>query len=286
MRYNIKKNWIASLELMFTRPIVIFPFFIIAFLEALALELLFFSPRKPLSVLAAPVTRKLFGEAALHYPANLAALPKQFYYAQILIYVVIGVLLMGMAMEIVRTLRVDKTVKRNAVLKSTIARYPSFLIFGLLMVIALYLLKRTDAFIFLKAQRLIFGHLPKVFSASSPYIFALFLFFSNMILQAFLILTIPLMIINKKSCFKAVWSSIVLTWKNFGVVFALVFFPFLLYIPVTLLKSGTHKLMDSTFPEVVLYVTGLGIILTAFIECLTLVCAAQFVLDTKPETTA
>lgn len=283
MKYNIRKNWIASFDLMITRPIVVLPFLIIAFLEALALELLFFSPRRPLAVLAGPVIRKFFGEAALHYPGNLAILPKQFYYAQILIYVLAGVFLAGISAEIARSLRVEQTVKRKTVLKNTLAHYPSFLIFGLLVIISLYLLKRTDAFIFLKAQRLIFIHLPGVFLDFSPYIFSLFLFLSNVILQAFLVLTIPLMVINKKSWFKALWSSIVLGWNNFGVLFALVFFPFLLYLPITLLKSGTHKLIYCTFPEITLYITAFGIALTAFIECLVLVCAAQFVLDIKQE---
>ncbi|MFH1245593.1 MAG: hypothetical protein V1662_03835 [Candidatus Omnitrophota bacterium] len=285
MKYNIKKNWVTSFDLMITRPIVVLPFLIIAFLEALALELLFFSPRRPLAILAAPVIRKFFGEAALHYPGNLAILPKQFYYAQVLIYVLAGVFLAGISAEIVRGLKAGQTVRIKAVLKNTLARYPSFLIFGLLVIISLYLLKRTDTFIFLKAQKLIFIHLPRIFLDFSPYIFSLFLFLSNVILQAFLVLTIPLMVINKKPWFKALWSSIVLGWNNFGAIFALVFFPFLLYLPITLLKIGTNKLIYCTFPEITLYISGFGIALTAFIECLVLVCATQFVLDIKQEVT-
>ena len=74
---------------MVKRPIVILPFFIIAFLEGLALELIYFSSRKPLLFIAGPIIRKFSGEPSLHYPINLVKLPRFVYYGQIFIYIVV-----------------------------------------------------------------------------------------------------------------------------------------------------------------------------------------------------
>lgn len=279
MGYKIRKNWITSFNLIVTRPVVLLPFLIIAFLEGLAVELIYFSPRKPLANIFNPIIRKFFGEAFLHYPANLVILPQLFYFIQIAIYILIGVLLTGICVNIVKNVRMSLPSKRNVLIKNALKRYLSFIAFGALVVMLMFLLNKADVFIFTKALKLTAKHLPQVLLKTSPFILTFFVFLSNIILQTFLILVIPIIVFKKRMLFKALLESIILGFRNFLSLFMLIFLPFLIYLPITLLKSGAPKLMERTFPEINLYITVAGVILTAFIECFVIVCASQFLLD-------
>jgi hypothetical protein len=279
MKYNIRKNWTASLGLMAGRPQVILPFIIIAFLEGLALELIYFFPRKPLLNVAAPVIRKFFGEVFLHYPGNLAILPELFYYAQIVVYISIGALLSAVCANIFKNIQSGLPVKTNALLKNAFRRYLSFFIFGVIVITLMFLVKKLDVFIFSKVMNLTAKALPQVLIKWSPVVFALFLFFSNVILQAFLVLTIPLMVLKKRPLLKALGGSIALGFRNFISIFTLILLPFLIYLPVALLKSAVPKLVDKAFPEISLLILASGIVLALFTECFIVVCASQFVLN-------
>ena len=279
MGYKIRKNWIASFNLLVTRPVVLLPFLIIAFLEGLALELIYFSPRKPLAYIFNPVIRKFFGEAFVHYPANLVNLPKLFYFAQIVIYIFIGVLLTAVCVNMVKNIRTNLPLKRNVLIKNALKRYLSFIAFGSVVIMLMFLLNKVDVFIFTKVLRLSAKHLPQILLKTSPFILTFFVFLSNIILQTFLILVIPIIVFKKKMLFKALLESVVLGFRNFLSLFMLIFLPFLIYLPITLLKTGGPKLMEKTFPEINLYITVAGIILTVFIECFIIVCASQFLLD-------
>ena len=105
MKYSITKNWMSSLELMAKRPVVMLPFIIIAFLEGIALELIYFATRFPLSAVANPIIRKFFGEPLIHYPGNLLILSKLFYYTQIVLFASIGTTLTAMAVNMFKNIK-------------------------------------------------------------------------------------------------------------------------------------------------------------------------------------
>lgn len=68
-------------------------------------------------------------------------------------------------------------------------------------------------------------------------------------------------------------------FRDFLKIFALIFLPFLVFLPVTLLKSGSFQLAVKTFPEIHLYITAVEIIASIFIDCFLVVCASKFLLD-------
>ena len=249
---------------MVSKPIVLLPFLIIAFLDGLALELIYFSSREPLARIAGPVIRKFFGEAFVHYPGNLVILPKLLYYAQILIYIFIGAFLAGITVNIVKNIRTALPLKLEALINNALKRYLPLFIFAVIAVVSMFLLKRVNVYFFYK--------LP-------AFILALILFFSNIVLQAFLVLTIPIIVIKKKGLFKALGESVILGLRNFLSIFTLISLPFLVYLPVTLLKTGAPKLMEKTFPEISLLISSLGIILSVVMECFIIICVSQFILD-------
>lgn len=279
MSYSIRKNWIASFGLMLSKPIVIMPFFILAFLEGLVLELIYFSTRRPVSNIAGPIIRKYFGENSLHYPGNILILPNLFYYAGVAIYILIGVFLIAISINIFKNIRANLPIKTGVLIKNASKQYLSFVIFGVIMISLIILARELNLLMFSKLSSFGLKHLPKI--GTQPYVIGLFffLFLSNCILQTFLILTLPLIVIQKKSLLKALWGSIYLGFRNFFSLFGLIVLPFLVYFPVTLLKMGSVKLASKTFPEVILYVTAAGIIVGILIDCFIFICASQFLLD-------
>lgn len=279
MKYNIRKNWLNTLDTLRTRPVILLPFIVVAFLECLSLEFLYFSTRAPLSFVANPIIRKFFGEAFIHYPGNLAIVPQLFYYKQMAIYIILGVLLTAISINIFKNIKNGLPVTARAMVKNSLHSYFSFLIYGILVTVLMFLLKTADLFV-----------LPKVLNRISTYFFnipdsiynitvMLSLFFTNMILQVFLIATIPVIVIEKKRLFKALAKSIALGARNFFTVFALMFLPFFIYLPIVFLKSFSTQLADKAFPEINIYISVFGSILSVFLDSFAIICVSQFLLD-------
>ena len=276
---SIRKNWISSFELMAKRPILLLPFFIIAFLEGLALELLYFSTRQPLSFIAAPIIRKFSGEAVLHYPYNLLKLPKYFYYTQILIFIFAGVLLLAVSVNIFKNIKEGLPLKANALIKNAAKRYLSFVIFGVIVTVLIHFLGKFDKTVIMKLEHFTSGRIPQITREFYSLSLVLSLFVSNVMIQAFLVLTVPIMLIRNAPLVKALWGSICLGARHFFVIFPLVFLPSLIYLPIAVLKAYSPVITSKTFPEMGLIIVGAGVIVAVFVECFIIVCAAQFLMD-------
>lgn len=275
MKYSLHKNWIESFELMVRKPVLLLPFIIIACFEGIALELAYFCVRPPLSLITNPIIRKFFGEQFLHYPANMILLPRIFYYLQIVIYIFLGVLLTAVTINIFKNIRSGLPVKANAIVKNTLSRYVSFLAYGVMMMIFMAILQKGEAFVFSK-----FMVIASKFITLIPQLFYTILFFiSNIVLQTLFILTIPLIVLEKKSFLKAVAGSIVLGLRNFFKIFSLIIVPFLAYLPVMVLRSDPIRLVDKLFPETTAIVTVIGIIVSVFADCFIILCASRFLTD-------
>ena len=277
--FTIRKNWVTSFELMVKRPIIILPFFIIAFLEGLALELIYFSTRKPISLVMAPIIRKFSGEPFLHYPFNLVKLPKYFYYSQALIYIIAGVFLIAISINILKNIKMDLPLKAKAFIRNAANRYFSFATFGIIMMILIFLLNKLDAFLFSKLVNFSLRHLPQIIPKFYSFGFVLFSFFTNIIMQAFLVLALPIIVIKKKSLLKAIAGGIAMGFRNFFGIFTLIFLPFMVYLPIMLLRAYSSDLAGRMFPEISVCIMGAGIVVAIFVECFVVVCAAQFLLE-------
>lgn len=283
MRYNVRKNWAGTIGLMVKRPIVIMPFICIAFLELLALEFLYFFSRSPLSYIANPIVRKFFGETFIHYPGNLVVLPRLFYYKQVAIYVLVGAFLTAMAINIFKNIKSGLPVKAKAMIRNTLKSYMSLMVYAILISVLVFVLQRADTFIFSKAMRLLARLLPVSITPVFGIGLTVFLFISNIIMQTFLIATIPIMVIEKVSLLKALARSVMLALRNFLTVFTLIFLPFFIYLPVIILKSLSVQIMDKTFPEIGLYITAAGVVITIFLDSFAIICVSQFILDKEKD---
>lgn len=278
---SIRKNWISSVQLITKKPVIILPFFIIAFLECLALELILFSTRKPISFIADPIIRKFYGEAFAHYPYNILALPKLFYNAQVVIYIFAGVFLTAISVNILKNAVAGLPIKRNALIQNASKKYFSFVGIGIILIVLMFILQSVDSFVSMKIIRFVAKYAPN-FAARFGYLgFSIFLFLTNLLLQIFVISIVPIMVLLKQPLLKAIWGSIIFGLRNFSSIFKLIFLPFLVYLPMVLLKSYSAALAGKTFPEIVVYITAVSIILAAFVDCFIIVCVSRFLMEKR-----
>jgi hypothetical protein len=281
MKINIDKIWLGSFNFIREHPVVLVPFIIIAFFETLILEIANFCTRKPLAMVFVPIVRKFFGEQFLHYPENFTLVPKLFNLGQIVIYILVSVFLTAVAVQIFFHIKNGSPIVRRAIVKNSAKKYMAFIGYGLIFILVMIIIERSEGFLFLKAAKVLSRHTLKMPAELFRVGSSLIMFFTNVISQVFLILTIPIIIIEKKKFLKAILGSIILGARNFLKVLWLILLPFFFYVPVFLAKTFMPIVMDKTFPEISFYVTLFGILISIFVDCFIIISAAQFLLETK-----
>ncbi len=281
MKYNIQKNWLGTIDLIVKNPIVFLPFIIIGFLETLVLEMIYFSVRWPIAPIMNPVMRKFFGEASIHYPGNLAILPRLFYYNQIGIYILISVFLIAISIQIFKNIKADLPLVTNALIRNASKRYLTFAAYGFTVIIFMIIAERCEVFIFVKFVRLLSRHLISIPQQIYLFFQTLLIFFTNIIIQILLVLTVPLIVIEKQPLFKSIAGSLTMALGNLLTIIGLLIPPFLLYLPIVLLKAFSFAIINKTFPEINLLITFLGIVVSMFVDCFIFLSASQFLLDKK-----
>lgn len=279
MRYSIRKNWMETLSFMRTKPIVIMPFVFIAFFECIILELAYFSTRFPLLYVANPIIRKFFGEAFVHYPANLIILPQLFYYGQITLYIFIGVFLTAVTVNIFKNLIANLPIKAKALIKNALANYFSFFVYAIIVTVLFYLIRTAELYVLAKIFRKLVRIVPFNIATLSAILTIVILFISNLILQVLLISTVPLIVLDKMRLFRALIKSVVIGVKNFFTIFAMILLPFLIYFPIVFIKSFSAEIVTKTFPEMNFIISLVGILVSIFLDCFVILCISRFLLD-------
>lgn len=265
--------------MMFKHPELLLPFIFIAFFETLALELIYFCNRFPLSKVAAPIIKKFFGEAYLHYPAHLMIVPGLFYYAQVVIFIFAGTMLTAIAVNIFKNILEKLPIKENAMLRNAAKRYGALVVYGVILMALMAFLKPLDSFVFTKGFHLLQRLIPRIPAQMGDIGFAALLFLTNLLLQAIFIASIPYMILEKKGLFKAVLASVLLFIRNIGTIIVLIGLPFLVYLPVVAMKSISGRLAEATFPEIILAVTFLGSVISIFVDSFIVICVCRYITD-------
>lgn len=276
MKKSLRSYWLDSLEVIAAKPVILFPFVILAFIEGIALELLYFFPKKPISYVISPIVAKFFGESYLHYPANLLLLPSLFYFVQLFLYVVVGYFLFSVSIHLFKHAKSDLPLKTDTIMKNAFKRYPTMFVYGILMVALISLTKKVDTMILARFLKWAMNYAPNTTPKIFPAISALSATFSYVVLQVFFILVIPIIVLKKKSLLKAVLENLYLGVRHFFSLFILILLPFMVYLPITLVRSYMLKLSNMTFPEIALYIEFIGIAMAIFIDCYVMIIMAHF----------
>ncbi|MBU2541249.1 MAG: hypothetical protein KJ593_05045 [Candidatus Omnitrophica bacterium] len=118
------------------------------------------------------------------------------------------------------------------------------------------------------AKYFVAGHERLLFLSAKVWIGPIFIilnFVVAVLLQALFIYAIPGIIIDNKNLFKAIGNSIVFFLKKFIATLILVGLPMLLYIPIIILNANKLFLINKFFPEFILFVVGISIIIGSLI---------------------
>ena len=249
-------TWKETFKILTANPAIFLPFFIVGLVDAGLLTLIFLAPQFPFSLLLAPPIRAFWGEAFLHYPQNFLLIPRLFSLAHIASGAIIGLLMTGLAIGMLNEAKQGKKPQILLNLVSSLKRY--FILFGIWLILFILsgLVYRIPNLFLSPTNRIAF----------QAAIYLSFLFV--ILIEVFFIYAFPAAIVEKKGLIKALKSGFILSRSNFLATLILLLIPSLLYFPIMALKGNQSALMNRFFPEIVLIVLGLGIVVTVLVDYL------------------
>lgn len=272
----------TAVNCLFQNPIILLPFFIIAFIQIIVLEILFFAPRYPLSIFFEPLITKLSGEMFLHYPLNFILLGKWFQKFQIPIYILVNSLLLGIAVCIIKDINSDKTLRAKKIFRKTLSSYVHLITVACISVALLLGLSKLYSLVVGRAMLIrstsgIYFIIKKAVISGTPYFNLLF----AIIITTLFAFVVPIIIIEKKKIF----SAIVLNFKNlrrsFLLIFTVIFLSSILYIPVFLIKSSKHLFQEVFPPEVFGIMLIVSVLATLLIDAVQITAVTTYYLLEK-----
>ena len=278
---HIRSIFSKSINALRQNSIIFLPFAIIAFLELLGLEILYFSSRFPLSIIFGPPIRRLFGESYLHYPFNFIIIPKLQYNLQVVISIFLGGLLTAALMHMVYRISQVNQPNFKVSLKAVFKNYFTFLLIISLTLFLFFTWMNLHNLVLKKLLVLKLGKIFKLFIKAWIISYPFINFFFAILIQSLLVFAIPVAIVKEGRFFKALKEGLVFLKGRFVITFLLILLPSLVYFPIIILKNNLGILMDKTFPEMTLWVIGLGSILSLFVETFISTCIITYYLNDK-----
>jgi len=113
----------GSVDTFVNNPIILIPFITIAFVQLLVLEVLYFSPRFPLSSFFNPIIWTKWGMQFIHYPNNILILPKLFQNMQVVVYIFVSSFFIAVAIGIISAINSGKKINFSSACKDTLGQY-------------------------------------------------------------------------------------------------------------------------------------------------------------------
>lgn len=144
-KLSIFKIYQVTFQLLRKHPAFFIPFIIFALFDALALIILFLAPRMPLILVLGPFIRTFWGEGFLHYPTNFLLLPKLFFLNRMVLSVIAGSLLSGIAVDIILGIYNEKPVRLRESFKTALRKYISLFTVVFLISLLYYFLTKISS---------------------------------------------------------------------------------------------------------------------------------------------
>ncbi|MFC1646252.1 hypothetical protein ACFL2Y_03635 [Candidatus Omnitrophota bacterium] len=261
------------------------PFIIFASFELVSLAIIYFAPRNPLRAVLGPPIETFWGEKFLHFPTNFFLYPKLLFYSRMGLTIFVGSLLTGVAVSLVFGIYSKEKVKLSAAFMSALKKYIS-LILVVFVFTALFFILNKVTYTGL-ARYFSAGHDRLLFIKPELWlgpILAGINFVLAILVQSAFIYTIPIIIVETANPIKSIIRSVILFKRLFFKTIILVGLPMLFYIPKIILDFNNVFLMEKFFPEIVIIVSVLGIVVsTLFIDALITVSTAFLYLKNREE---
>jgi len=257
----------GSVDTFINNPIILIPFITIAFVQLFALEVLYFSPRFPLSTFFNPIIATLWGADFIHYPNNVIIIQKLFPYIQALIFIFISSFFIAVAIGIIAAINNGTKIDFPSACKNTLGHYIHILAGALISFctfFGLYKLYHIALNSILNSSSVdgIFFIAKKVLLQGTPYVNLLI----GVFVTAMFAFVFPIIVIDKRKILAAIGLNFKNLWGSFWYIFGVVLVPTLFYLPVLLLRNNISGLVDVTVPEVRVLVLVASVIVTMFID--------------------
>lgn len=254
-------------------PSIYAPFAVFALLEFIALIIVFLAPRAPLNLVLGPPIKTLWGEKFLHYPANFLLLPKLASHTRLFLSIFAGSLLTGLAVALAYRKSINTVYKKYIVLLLLIVIISALLYFFTKIITVLlvkYFSSGHKSLLFLSARAWL-----------GPVSLIINLLFTLFVQSAF-VYAIPALIIGEGKILKMIGKSFVFFKKHFIATLLLIGLPMLIYVPMVILNYNATLLIYKFFPEIILYIALLGIVISSLvIDPLITIATALFYLEKR-----
>lgn len=251
-----KLVWKKSFRIVKEYPRVLLPFGVVGSLQGVLLVLLFLAPRYPLSVVLAPPIRAFWGELYLHYPANFLLLPRLFNYGNIIISLFIGSLMTGMMVIMVYQANKNVIPGRRSSFKKSIKKYLTLVAVWVVAFILVSIVFRGPKFLISKYYFHNTGFFTRWNVLRMAFIGGILI---SLLVEMFFAYAVAAVMIENKRIWRAIGKSFSVARRFFLTTFILVAIPTFFIFLVTILKWKIPQLMKQFFPEITLYILGLGI---------------------------
>jgi len=263
----IKKAYLNTKQSVKNAPAIFIPFIIFAIIEFIALICIYLAPRMPLRLILGPPIRTFWGEGFLHYPLNFLLIPKLMSLSRMFLSIIFSSVLTGMAVVIISDIYNKKHLNLETAFKSALKKYISLFSIVFILILLYYgLIKIVNTGL---AKYFIAGHTRLLFLGVrawlGPILFVIN-FILGVLIQSAFIYAIPTLIIENEKLPKSITRSFALFKKLFVPTLILVGLPILFYIPIVIIQGNSTILMNKLFPEFILWVAILGIIVNALID--------------------
>ena len=256
MKTKLRTVYHQIIQVLKSQLKLLMPFGIFAAVESIVLTFVYLAPRVPFRAVLGPPIRAFKGEVYLHYPANFLIIPEVSSFMRNVLTVILGSLLAGTAALMIRQAFWKKAVVFTSSVVEASRKY-----FQLAAIILIFAVIMQYAY---KGVGLaVMKFVPQV-QWKGPVTIVLSVL-ALLIVQAFFNYAIAFLMLGNEKLFKAIWSSFVFFGKNIWQTLLIVTLPFLFYVPIIILQYKTAYLIDNVFPEIVLIIAYIGVIISSLI---------------------
>ncbi len=229
------------------------PFLIYAVVQVLLLYGLNNFARSPFAVVLVPLVRRLFGEAALHYPNFYMVLASLYSQMNIVLSGLVGIVMVGTATYIFAGGFNNRPVSFGQALGAVMKKYG--LLFLIWLMVSAMIFAVILGFPYLVAQLL----QPSYMLGRVVEMIGLLL---GILTASIFSYTSALIILDNQKLLKTLSTTLAMFKSNAGTTFLLVAIPTLFYFPISYLSRRIDLIVSKFSPEMIVVVLGVGILIT------------------------
>ena len=243
---TIKKIAKGAWDIFKKYPATILPFLIMGVMDFVVLYVLYLAPQRPVSIVLAPPVQAFWGEQYLHYPMNLFLLPKLYNHAHMLLLATLGILTTGCAITMIHEASGAHKPRLFSGFVFAFKRYVSLLIIGVVVFLISFFLGNASGLV---ATPLVYG-----------------IYFLHIVVQIVFLYAMVAIVVNKSNVILAVKQSFALAKRSVIPTLVIAAIALVLYLPAMFLKQNLPLLIKKSFPEVVIAVLSINIMVTMIID--------------------